>query len=73
MQNSADMRESSYCRHEASITCDFIQPTFCQNMPKSITSHDVLEPSKQVLSASRDVIIPGQKFSSKLQRVFHIR
>ena len=35
-----------------------------------ITSHDVLEPSKPVLSASCDVIISGQKFGSKLQRVF---
>ena len=38
-------------------------------MPKLITSHDVLEPLKQILSASRDVIISGQKFGSKLQRV----
>ena len=28
-------------------------------MPRMITSHDVLEPSKQVLSASRHVIISG--------------
>ena len=33
---------------------------FAQKTPKSITSHDVLEPLKQVLSASRDVIISGQ-------------
>ena len=39
-------------------------------MPKMITSHDVLEPLKQALSASRDVTISGQKFGSKLQRVF---
>ena len=39
-------------------------------MPKVITSHDVLEPLKQVLSASRDVIISGQIWGSKLQRVF---
>ena len=39
-------------------------------MPKNITSHDVLEPLKQVLSASRDVIISGQICGSKLQRVF---
>ena len=39
-------------------------------MPKMITSHDVLEPLKQVLSASRDVIVPGQTCGSKLQRVF---
>ena len=54
-------------RQEASITwCDL----FCQNWPKMITSHDVLQPLKQVLSASRDVIISGHKFGSKLQRVF---
>ena len=36
-----------------------------------ITSHDdVLEPLKQVLSASLDVIISGQIRGSKLQRVF---
>ena len=39
-------------------------------MPKFITSHDVLEPLKQVLLASRDVIISGQICGSKLQRVF---
>ena len=38
--------------------------------PTIITSHDVLEPLKQVLSASRDVIISGQIWGSKLQRVF---
>ena len=35
-----------------------------------ITSHDVLEPLKQVLSASRDVIVSGQICGSKLQKVF---
>ena len=39
-------------------------------VPKIITSHDVLEPLKQVLSTSRDVIISGQICGSKLQRVF---
>ena len=39
-------------------------------MPKIITSHAVLEPLKQVLSAARDVIISGQICGSKLQRVF---
>ena len=36
-------------------------------MPNIITSHDVFEPLKQVLSASRDGMISGQKFGSKLQ------
>ena len=35
-----------------------------------MTSHDVLEPLKQLLLASRDVIISGQIGGSKLQRVF---
>ena len=48
-------------RQEASITwCDLLRPKFGQEMRKCITSHDVLEPLKQVLSASRDVIISGQ-------------
>ena len=41
-----------------------------KKVPKIITSHDVLEPFKEVLSASRDVIISGQSCGSKLQRVF---
>ena len=58
-------------RQEASITwCDLFRPIFGQKMPKIITSHDVLEPFKQVLSASRDVIISGQICGSKLQKVF---
>ena len=47
---------------------------FGQNLsPKTlkiITSHDVLQPLKQALWASRDVIISGQICGSKLQRVF---
>ena len=39
-------------------------------MPRNISAHDVLEPLKQVLSASRDVTISGQICGSKLQRVF---
>ena len=38
---------------------------------KAITSHDVLEPSKQALLASRDVIISHLICGSKLQRVSH--
>ena len=37
---------------------------------QSLTSYDVLEPFRQVLSASRDVIISGQICGSKLPRVF---
>ena len=39
-------------------------------MPKIISLHDVLEPLKQALLASRDVIISGQIWGSKLQSVF---
>ena len=43
-------------------------PKFGQKTRKMITSHDVLEPLKQVLLASRDVIISGQICGSKLLR-----
>ena len=39
-------------------------------MPKIISLHDVLEPLKQALLASRDVIISSQICGSKLQKVF---
>ena len=39
-------------------------------MPKITSLHDVLEPLKQALLASRDVIISSQICVSKLQRVF---
>ena len=39
-------------------------------MPRIVTSHDVLEPLKQVRSASRDVIISGQICGLKFQEVF---
>ena len=48
---------------------------FGQNLPKNanvITLHDVLEPLKQALLASRDVIISSQFCFSKLQRVFKL-
>ena len=41
-----------------------------KKMPKIVTSHEVLEPLEQVLLASRDVMISGLIFGSKLQRVF---
>ena len=45
-----------------------------QNLPpkkqKNISLHDVLEPLKQALLASRDVAISSQTCTSKLQRVF---
>ena len=46
-------------QQEASITRRSKRPKFGKKMPKIITSHDVLEPLKQVLSASRDVRISG--------------
>ena len=44
-------------------SCDvtFSGQNLAQKMPKNTTSHDVLEPLKQVLSASRDVIISGHE------------
>ena len=39
-------------------------------MPKIISLHDVLEPVKQALSASRDVIISSQICGSNLQTFF---
>ena len=39
-------------------------------MQKGISLHDVLEPLKQALLASRDVIISGQIWGSKLQSIF---
>ena len=58
-------QESSNCKRnwqEASITwCDHFRPKFGPKRPKIITSHDVLEPLNQVLSASLDVIISGVK------------
>ena len=62
--------DSNY-RQEAYITwCDLFRPKFGPKTPRIITSHDVLEPLKQVLSASRDVIISGQICGSKLQTFF---
>ena len=39
-------------------------------MPNIISLHDVLEPLKQALFATRDVIVSSQMCVSKLQRVF---
>ena len=41
--------------------------------PDMITSRDVLEPLKQALCASHDVILSSQIRGSKLQKVLHIR
>ena len=48
----------------------FSGQNFGQKMPKSISLHDVLEPLKQALLASRDVIISSQICGSNLQEVF---
>ena len=42
-------------------------------MSKMISLHDVLEPLKQALLASRDMIISSQICGSNLQKVFYIR
>ena len=58
-------------RQEASITwCHLFWPKFGQKMPKFISLHDVLEPLKQALLASRDVKISSQICGSNLQKVF---
>ena len=49
---------------------DLFWPKFGQKMRKIISLHDVLEPLKQALLASRDVIISSQICTSNLQKVF---
>ena len=51
----------------------FSGQNLAKKMPKIISLHDVLEPLKQALLASRDVIISSQICSSNLARSFHIR
>ena len=54
----------------ASITwCDLFRPNFGQKTPEIISVHDVWEPWKQVLLASRDVIISSQ-FTARIRRGF---
>ena len=43
---------------------------FAQKQPDMTTSHDVLEPLKQALLSSRDVIISSKICGSNAQRVF---
>ena len=58
-------------QQKSSITwCDLFQPNFGKKTPKIISVHDVWEPLKQVLWASRDVIISSQIFGSNVQRLF---
>ena len=62
---------SQFDRQEASITwCDLFRPKFGQKMPKISSLHDVLEPLKQALSASRDVVISSLICGSNLQKKF---
>ena len=64
-------RGVGFSRQEASITwCDLFWPKFGQKMPKIISLHDVLEPLKQALLASRDVIISSRICGSNLRKVF---
>ena len=49
---------------------DVIFPKLAPTAPKIITVHDVVEPLKQALWASCDVIISTQICGSKLQTVF---
>ena len=48
----------------------FFGQNLAKKMPKSISLHDVLEPLKQALLASRDVIISSQICGLNLQKVF---
>ena len=48
----------------------FSGQNLAKKMPKIICLHDVLEPLKQALLASRDVIISSQICGSNLQKVF---
>ena len=48
----------------------FFRPKNVEKNIKHCCKHDVLEPSKQALWASRDVTISSQNFGSKWQRVF---
>ena len=48
----------------------FFQPHFGKKTQEIISVHDVWEPLKQALSASRDVIISSQTCVSKFQRFF---
>ena len=57
-------------QQDASITwCDFFRPNFGQKTPEIISVHDVWEPWKQALLASRDVIISSQ-FAAQIWRGF---
>ena len=58
-------------QQDTSITwCDVFRPTSAQKLPETITSHDVLEPLKEALLASRDVIISSQNCGSNRRRLF---
>ena len=57
-------------QQDASITwCDLFRPKFGQKTPEMISVHDVWEPWKQALLASRDVIISSQ-FAAQICRGF---
>ena len=72
-KNSRQYYPGAFVRQEASITrCDLFRPKFGQKMPQMITSHHLLEPLKQVLSASRDVFFwPNLRL--EVAEGFHIR
>ena len=48
----------------------FFRPKNVEKSVKKCCKHDVLEPLKQALLASRDVMISSQHFGSKWQRAF---
>ena len=49
----------------------FFGQNLAQKMPKMITSHDVLEPLRQVLLASRDVTNCWPNLQLEVAEVFH--
>ena len=67
---NADGALGLFYQQNASITwCDLFRPNFGQKTPKIISVHDVWEPWKQALLASRDVISSSQ-FAARICRGF---
>ena len=61
---------SEFGRKHPSRDVIFSGQKFGKKIPKIISLHDVLEPLKQALLASRDAIISSQICGSNLQKVF---
>ena len=70
MNGSLFLDEIFISRKHPSRDVIFSGQNLPQKMPRFIYLHDVLEPLKQALLASRDVIISSHICALKLQRVF---